>query len=141
MTGTPLHNIRALVCGGRDFGVQNKDGTKPHALIGHEYDFLRSTLARVHARRTITVVIHGAARGADTLGKEWAEDYNVPTEPYPADWKRYGKIAGRLRNAEMLVKGKPDVVIAFPGGVGTAHMIQIARDADVPVYEPLYALP
>jgi hypothetical protein len=57
-------------------------------------------------------------------------------EPYPADWKRYGNAAGAIRNTQMLVEGKPDIVLAFPTGrlsitKGTKNMVQQARKAGV----------
>jgi len=56
--------------------------------------------------------------------------------PYPADWKRYGYKAGPIRNKQMLVEGKPDVVLAFPRGSlsetrGTKDMVKQARKAGV----------
>jgi acyl-CoA synthetase (NDP forming) len=54
---------------------------------------------------------------------------------FPANWKKHGKSAGPIRNQLMLDVGKPDLVIAFPGGSGTADMIRRARKAGVPVKE------
>lgn len=69
-------------------------------------------------------VVHGDARGADTLGKEWAISRGYPVKAFPADWDKHGKPAGMIRNREM---GKyADMLIAFWDGFsnGTAHMIQ-----------------
>lgn len=138
-----LRNIRTLVCGGRGFGVYQHDPVvSDHENLLREMDaeleryFLLLTLFDVHGKRGISTIIHGAARGADSLAGKWGKAMKLPVEPYPADWNLYGRIAGRLRNAEMLVRGKPDLVVAFPGGVGTTHMTTIAREAGVPVYEP-----
>jgi hypothetical protein len=60
----------------------------------------------------------------------------IHEEGYPANWDRDGKSAGRMRNVHMLRSGKPDGVVAFPGGDGTAHMIAIAERARVPVWQP-----
>lgn len=80
-----------------------------------------------------TAVIHGAYRGADTLADEWARDHKIKPEPFPADWTRLRGRAGPIRNAKMLAEGKPDLVVAFPGGKGTADMVKKARAAGVPV--------
>lgn len=106
---------RLLVCGGRDFTDEN--------LMHSVLDF----------RRTLEVLIHGVARGADTLAGEWAKFWGVPVDAYPADWDRLGKRAGALRNAQMLREGKPTLVIAFPGGAGTANMVEQSLTAGVPV--------
>lgn len=79
------------------------------------------------------LVIHGAARGADQLAQQWC-DYNfVGFLQFPANWKKHGKAAGPKRNAKMLKYGKPDLVVAFPGGKGTANMVKLAGEAGVPV--------
>lgn len=112
--------VRVLVCGGRDY-----DDAKT-------LDFY---LTQINWQRPFTTLIHGAARGADTLAARWAERNAIPTEAYPADWDRDGKSAGPIRNLKMLAEGKPDLVIAFPGGRGTAHMKKIARASKVQVVE------
>jgi len=83
----------------------------------------------------VSVVIHGAAPGADTLAGRWAELRRVPVEAFPADWEKHGRAAGPIRNAPMLAEGKPDLVVAFPGGRGTANMCKQARAAGVKVVE------
>lgn len=81
------------------------------------------------------MIIHGGARGADSLAAYWAAHSGVPFETYQADWKQHGRGAGPIRNKRMLSEGKPDLVVAFPGGSGTAHMVRIAREAGVKVME------
>lgn len=105
---------RILVCGGRDFD--------DYAALAEALDVMRPS-----------VVIHGAARGADSLAHRWAQNRCVPVESYPADWRTHGKAAGPIRNRRMLDEGKPDIVAAFPGGRGTEHMISIAMKAGIPV--------
>jgi hypothetical protein len=50
----------------------------------------------------------------------------VPVIEFPANWKVYGRAAGPIRNMKMLLEGKPDLVVAFPGGIGTADMVKKA---------------
>lgn len=86
-------------------------------------------------RHETELVIHGAARGADTLAGDVCRDLGIPVHEYPADWDRYGKGAGFIRNSRMLKEGQPDLVLAFteePEG-GTAQMVKLARKADVEV--------
>lgn len=71
-------------------------------------------------------LISGGARGADTLAIEWAISKEINYEVYPAKWKAFGKTAGPKRNMEML-ESRIDTLVAFPGGVGTAHMKSICR--------------
>lgn len=106
-----------LVCGGRDFADE--------ALLFAELD----------AIPRVDVVISGCARGADTLGERWAEARGKSIERFPADWDLHGRAAGPIRNQLMLDEGKPDLVVAFPGGRGTAHMVRIATQAGIRVRE------
>ena len=108
--------MRVLVCGGRDY---------------NDADRIGSVLWRLEPFPSM--IIHGCASGADTLAGSWAERYGVPVAEYPADWKAHGKGAGPIRNAKMLLDAKPDLVVAFPGGRGTADMVRKATDAGVPV--------
>lgn len=110
----------AIVCGGRDF---------TNAKL------LQTTLDRLAVEYGITRIVHGAARGADTLAHKWAEAGGTEVEKYPAKWSSLGPKAGPIRNSEMLHAEKPDLVIAFPGGKGTADMIRKARAAGVTVIE------
>ena len=68
---------------------------------------------------------------------QWAKEIDIPCWGFPADWNSYGKAAGPIRNKQMLDEGKPDVVIAFPGGTGTANMIMQATKAGVKVVKVL----
>lgn len=106
--------MRVLVCGGRNYGNRIR-----------VYQILDELLAR-HPN---LMLIQGGARGADRLAKEWAMSRKVPNEEYPADWNKYGKAAGYRRNVVMADQLDPatDFVVAFPGGVGTQHMVNIAE--------------
>jgi predicted Rossmann-fold nucleotide-binding protein len=110
---------RVLVCGGRDYADR-----------GAVY----ASLDSLHAEHGFTMLIAGGARGADTLAVEWARDRGIRTEVYMADWKRLGRAAGPVRNKRMLTEGKPNLVVAFPGGSGTANMVAQARAAGLRVF-------
>jgi len=110
---------RYIVCGGRHY---------------NDWHFLMSKLNTLFQQDWNFVLVHGAAPGADTLASQWGEWVQVIVEPHPADWDKYGKAAGMIRNQEMLDSGV-DGVVAFPGGVGTAGMVRIARKAGVPVWD------
>lgn len=115
--------MRVLVYGGRDYA---------------DRDRLFAVLDHYHAQRPFTVVIEGEADGADKLARAWAESRGVPVLPFPANWTDletepvverlrhdgtlYNAAAGGVRNQRMLVEGKPDIGIEFPGGRGTADM-------------------
>ena len=112
---------KVLVCGGRDWNDEELTFWWLDEL-DKEYKF--------------TEVIHGAAKGADTHSHNWAnaEERIGHTFPCP-EWGKHGKAAGLIRNQEMLSEGQPDLVVAFPGGRGTAHMVGIAKLGKVPVIQ------
>jgi len=114
--------MRILVCGGRDF-----DRT----------DMAYRALDALHKAKGIDVVIEGDARGADRIGGYWARKNRIENLKFPADWKLLGKSAGAIRNQKMLDEGKPELVVAFPGGRGTADMVARAEQAGIRVYKPL----
>lgn len=77
-------------------------------------------------------LLHGACRGADLLAASIASSMGVPTEPFPADWARYGRAAGPIRNEQMLRTGV-GILVAFPGGTGTANCVQMAQRLGITV--------
>lgn len=108
----PPTGLRVLVCGGRAFSDP--------AAVFEELDRLKPAL-----------VITGGAGGADFAALEWARHRGVPVAVFEPHWKALGKAAGPLRNGWMLKYGQPDMVLAFPGGAGTADMLRQARAARV----------
>lgn len=110
--------MRVLVCGGRDYN----DLVQVYRTLGQLVP-------------QPTVIIEGGARGADHLAKLWAEKSKTPLEEYRADWTVPNNAGGVIRNQKMLTEGKPDLVVAFPGGRGTADMVRRARKAGVKVLE------
>jgi hypothetical protein len=111
--------MRVLVCGGRDYS----DKARVFAVLD-----------KLDGEAGIDRIIEGGAKGADTWAAQWGGSRGI-LETYPADWEAFGSMAGPMRNKAMLDEGKPDLVIAFPGGAGTRNMIRQARKAGVEVIE------
>lgn len=129
--------MRILVCGGRNFNDRDKlvrvlDKFCEDRELNTPID--KRPPCGNYMPENVTIIA-GKARGADTMAAEWAVVNWTGLEEYPADWNKYGKAAGYIRNKQMLDEGKPDVVIAFPGGAGTKMMCKIAREAGVEVIE------
>jgi len=112
--------MRVLVCGGRDY---------------HDHVRVSAVLDKLHAEAGIATIIEGGAHGADHCAASWADDRGVSRQTYEADWENHGNFAGPMRNKRMLDEGKPDLVIAFPGGKGTEDMKRKARKAGIQVIE------
>jgi len=86
--------------------------------------------------------ICGMARGADLLGKKYADQWGYIVKQFYPDWDKYGKSAGYRRNEEMAIYAKEDngVLIAFWDGIskGTKHMINLANKHGLRVYVVKY---
>ena len=83
----------------------------------------------------VDCIVQGEARGADRCAKEIARELGIECRSYPAQWKKYGRSAGPLRNQEMLDKEHPDLVVAFPlpGSIGTWDMVERCEEANIKV--------
>ena len=113
---------RMIVCGGRSYTLTGKDCSDLRTLV-------------LWGR--IDEVLHGDARGADR-GAAAAIAKLCTVRAMPADWDTWGRAAGPKRNRDMLTEamagctmtdGDRVLVVAFPGGPGTRHMVTIARAA------------
>ena len=73
--------------------------------------------------------------GMTLISSKENDNYNNPG--FPADWKKYGRAAGPIRNKQMLNEGKPDLVLAFHTNIenskGTKSMIQIAKKSEIKI--------
>jgi len=106
--------MRVVVTGGRDF-------------------VNRAFIYKVLDSYEIDALAHGGAKGADTVAGQWASERSVPCTVFPAKWNELGKLAGFARNAQMLDRFKPDLVIAFPGGTGTTNCCICALARRIPI--------
>lgn len=114
-------DVRLLISGGRDYA---------------DRETLYRVLDSFASALNFTVLIEGEAPGADTLGREWAEERHIPVLKFPADWNRHGKAAGPIRNQQMLDEGKPGFLVAFPtpASRGTWDMVRRCETAGIPTY-------
>jgi hypothetical protein len=112
--------LRIIVCGSRNW---------------HDQQRIADRLGHVPADATI---VHGGARGADSIAGEEAARLGLLVEPHYANWERYGRAAGPIRNREMADAGA-DLCIAFlqetpdAPSRGTRNMIDQARERGIPV--------
>jgi len=125
--------MRVLVTGSREWTDRSR---------------MQFEIEKLNAEHENIEMCHGSARGADWMSVEIAAPLGWKIWPFPvtsAEWASIGKRAGRLRNERMLREFKPELVLAFPlpQSRGTVHMMEIAREAGVPVVDcsqPQHAL-
>lgn len=112
--------FRIIIAGGRDFNDYN--------LLKEKVDNLISEKRKTHQ----IYIVSGKARGADSLGEKYANENGFNIVEFPADWDKFGKSAGYKRNVEMAENA--DALIAFWDGDsrGTKHMIDIAKEKNLP---------
>lgn len=89
------------------------------------------------ARLPVSEVVSGGARGADELGERWAAEHGVALRRFPADWKRYGRAAGHLRNWEMREYGEALLALWDGSSAGTRGMISAMRSKVLPRRPPV----
>lgn len=110
--------MRVLVCGGREYA---------------DRDTLFWYMDMVLRKHPGLCICHGGATGADSLAGDWASERGVPVAVFNANWDKYGKAAGPMRNKLMACVFEPHAIVAFPGGRGTRNMCKIGEDMDIPV--------
>lgn len=103
--------MKLIICGGRNYRFTKEDFAK---------------LDQIHRDFVVTEVVSGGATGADFWGQVWARMNSIPLIIFEADWVKYGKPAGPMRNEQMAQYA--DAVVAFPGGRGTANMLKLAKN-------------
>ena len=136
-----LGPYRAIICGGRTYGqlVEWPEGER--ALRLEQMNFMAEYLDAFVARfGKPDKVFEGGALGADAVGAMWCRARGVPVTTCKPDWSK-GRAAGIQRNGTMLTVLRAfrsqfePVVIGFPGGVGTAHMLETANLACCRVFK------
>lgn len=105
---------RIIVAGSRGFSDKS--------MLFAELDHLLQRLSPIE-------IVCGEARGADTLGREWAESRGWQVKSFPANWNAHGRRAGYLRNQEMADYATHCVVFWDGQSRGSKHMIDIAKAA------------
>lgn len=111
--------MRVVVSGGRDFARMGR--------LFRELDSLRALFGG------FTFLGEGGEpNGADRMARTWAQLRGIPTSCIVAEWQKFGKAAGPLRNTRLIDELKPDLIVAFPtGGPGTTNMIKQARERKI----------
>ncbi len=121
-----MDKLRILVCGGRHFA---------------DYGLLEKTINGVIAKSGCSdaEIVSGHCVGADRLGELYAEKHNAPVKIFPAEWKKYGKRAGPIRNKQMVdyiggFENKAVVAFVSANTKGTRNTITLAKKANIKVY-------
>jgi len=82
----------------------------------------------------ISELVCGCARGVDTIAEQWAIRNGIPVKRFPAEWDKYGKAAGPIRNGQMAEYADALVAVLYSGSRGTLNMIGQAKKKGLEVY-------
>jgi len=98
----------------------------------HDYEEVKAAVEE--SGFEVTEVVSGRAAGVDRLGESWADEYGVPVKSFPADWARWGMVAGLRRNTQMAEYGDALVAVHDWSSKGTTNMIEQMRIRGKPVH-------
>lgn len=108
---------RLVVAGSRDF---------------NDYTLLSAELDKLLVGKTNITIVSGTARGADRLGERYAAEHNLRIERFPAEWEKYHKGAGPIRNMKMVQSADAVIVFWDNESSGTKNIIECAHKQDIP---------
>lgn len=123
--------MKVLVCGGRHFSN--------YSILSNVLD---DCLANKNNYNEEIEIVSGGCKGADSLAEKYAEENNIAIKVFPANWTKYGRAAGPIRNKEMIdyVKNYNSLVVAFisKDSVGTKNTVKLAKANNIPAVEVPY---
>jgi len=102
------------------------------------YHYVKTVMKQSGWLDDITVIVSGCAAGVDTIALKYAENFDITTAEFPADWKKYGKGAGYHRNVEMAQYADRLIAIQQNFSKGTDHMVQTMLNLKKPVFLTQY---
>ena len=107
--------------------VVGSRGFNDYKILKEKIDWLRSQL-------NIDSIVSGAAKGADSLAAQYAFENHLNLIEFPANWKKFGKRAGFIRNEDIWKEA--DLGIAFWDGEskGTSHSLKLSEKYEKPLY-------
>jgi YspA, cpYpsA-related SLOG family len=112
--------MKTVIFGGREF---------------NNYTLMKFIIEETNWYKTglITHVISGGAGGADALGAKWAREQKLELSVMPAEWSKYGRAAGHLRNG--LMADQAELAIGFWNGnsKGTLNMMTLCKNKGIPL--------
>lgn len=108
--------MRTIIAGGRYYRLTKEDFFRLDVL-----------------RESITEVVSGGCSGVDSDGEDWARLHGIPIRVFAAQWSKYGRYAGPLRNKQMAQYAEQAVL--FPGGAGTDSMHKEAVSRGLKIHD------
>lgn len=127
--------MKTIIAGSRripSLGLNEPDDWKKPELRAVIFKVLEEIV--VASGYEIDTVVSGTCWGIDQLGEEWADKNGKPIIYYPANWKRYYKFAGKIRNEEMAKAGDALICLYAKGSAGSLHMVNCMKKLGKPFF-------
>lgn len=115
--------MKTIIAGSRDFA---------------DYNLLKQNLDSYRLKHTITQIVSGGAKGADSLGERYSDEEGIDLVIFRADWDTYGRAAGPIRNRKMAEYADALIVVWNGTSKGTKNMIEEMHKQGKPVHIILY---
>jgi len=109
--------MKVIIAGSRDFSDKK---------------YLFNKLDEIRKSYNINEIVSGTAKGADSIGEQYAFENNIKLLEMPADWRLYGKSAGMKRNREMADYADMAIIFWDGSSPGTRNMIDIMKKRKKP---------
>lgn len=125
--------MKCIIAGSRDLGTVVVDGKRIQLPLS-ECPYVEEAFTLCDWCDRITEIVSGEAKGMDNLGEQLADKRGLEIARFPADWNRYKKRAGPIRNEDMAKYGDIAIIIMVPGGsTGSRNMIKNMEKLKKPV--------
>lgn len=99
----------------------------------NDYELIKKAIQK--SRFNITMLVSGVCRGVDKCGERWAKENNIPIKKFPADWKRFSKNAGPIRNRQMAEYADALIIVWDGFSQGSKNMIKQAELNGLTIFE------
>lgn len=112
-----MANYKLIVAGSRGFSASN-------------YDLLWIEIMNRYANKVVykeIEIVSGGCYGADLLGEQFAKEFKLNVQRFPAEFDKYGKAAGPIRNKQMAEYADAAIVFWDAESRGSLNMIQLMR--------------
>lgn len=110
--------MKVIIAGGRSFS---------------DYNLLREVCDHMLQNQIEVEIVSGKARGADALGEKYAKEKGYTIKEFPADWEKYKKAAGYIRNKEMAKYADAAIVFWDGNSKGSKHMIELSQEYNLKI--------
>lgn len=118
--------MKVIIAGGRTFNTQQ------------HYELLKEVCTEMLSKCTNIEIVSGTARGADSLGENFATEMGYDIKRFPADWNQFGKGAGHIRNKQMADYADALIVFWDEESKGTKSMISLAKKQNLQIKIQIY---